>query len=173
LIRCLILLVTLIAAPFLLRADGGTLILRQRSGTLNVSVFASPSPLRAGPADFSLLIQNAETEDVLLDGEVELNLSKAGFADIIARATPGQATNRLLYAATVNIPEPGEWKVSALCRVRGQDVRLGGSIAILPPAPPLFTYWPYFLVPPVAIGLFLLNQALKKKRRSLKITSAG
>lgn len=171
-IRWLILAATLIVAPQLLLADGGTLILHERSGALNVNVFATPSPLRAGLADFSLLIQDANTQDVLLDGDVELNLSKAGLENIQARATPGQATNRLLYAATVTIPEAGEWKLTARCRIRGQEMTLSGSIAVLPPEPPLFTYWPYFLVVPVFIGLFLLNQVLKTKRRSLKITSA-
>jgi hypothetical protein len=168
LIRRLILVVTLIAAPSLLWADGGTLILHERSGALNISVFAAPSPLRAGPADFSLLIQNAETQDVLLDGEVELNLSKAGAEDIRATPTPGKATNRLLYAATVSIPEAGEWKLALRCRVGGQETKLGGSIAILPPEPPLLTYWPYFLLVPVAVCLFFLNQVLKRKRQSVK-----
>lgn len=167
--RCVLALATLCGAAGLVFGDGGALILQQRAGSLNISVFATPSPLRAGTADFSVLVQDAETEDVLLNGAIELDLSKTGTGDIRANASQGQATNRLLYAATVEIPQAGEWELSARCRFRGEEEIVRGKVNILPPEPPLVTYWPYFLLVPFAIVLFALNQILKSRRRSARL----
>ncbi len=45
----------------LARADGGAVRLRQRSGGYQIAVFTEPTPLRAGPVDVSVLVQDAET----------------------------------------------------------------------------------------------------------------
>ena len=56
------LLLTFVAilAPARLFADGGTVQLRKEAGALLITVFTSPSPLSAGPADVSLLLQTAK-----------------------------------------------------------------------------------------------------------------
>jgi hypothetical protein len=149
--------------------DGGALVLHQRAGSVNISLFASPSPLRVGIADLSVLLQDAETQEVLLNGAIELELSKPGEKPIRVNATPGQATNRLLYAATVDIPSAGNWDIAARCRVGQEQVVVRGQLTVLTPEPPLFDYWAYFLIVPLAIGLFALNQALKTRRRSARL----
>ena len=42
-------------------ADGGQVRLTQRHGDMQITVFTSPSPLRAGPVDVSVCIQDAAT----------------------------------------------------------------------------------------------------------------
>ena len=44
-------------ATCLLRADGGALLMRQPAGPFIVSVFATPPLPRAGPVDFTVLLQ--------------------------------------------------------------------------------------------------------------------
>ena len=52
--------------------DGGTILKRETLNGLNVTVFASPSPLRAGPVDVSVLVQDGDKP--VLDATVELEL---------------------------------------------------------------------------------------------------
>jgi hypothetical protein len=42
-------------------ADGGRVVVVERQGDYRISVFTSPEPLRAGPIDISVLLQDAET----------------------------------------------------------------------------------------------------------------
>ena len=163
------LLLAFFAAAQLSWCDGGALILHQRTGAMSVSLFASPAPARAGMTDFSVLLQDAETQDVLLDGTIKLQLTKAGMSPIEADATTGQATNKLLYAAAVDVPSAGAWTITVRCRVHGKEESASGTLAVLAPEPPLVSYWPYFAVVPVAIFLFIFNQKLKSRRRSARL----
>src|SRR5580704_13866550 len=52
------------------RADGGTVRYYDRLGDYRVTVFTSPAPLRAGPVDVSVLVQNVETGQPIVDAEV-------------------------------------------------------------------------------------------------------
>jgi len=63
--------------------DGGTLRLRQDTGPFMVSVFTAPQPLRAGPADVSVLVQDRASTEVLLDAEVTLTLRPPDGAPVV------------------------------------------------------------------------------------------
>ena len=66
---CLTILATfLLAAPA--RGDGGTVRISERAGPYRVTVFTSPSPLRAGPVDVSVLVQDGETGELATDVRV-------------------------------------------------------------------------------------------------------
>ncbi len=55
-------------------ADGGTVQFTKAAGPFVVTVFATPSPLRAGPVDISLMIQQSNNQQPLLDCDVEIEL---------------------------------------------------------------------------------------------------
>jgi hypothetical protein len=78
-----------------------------------ITVFTSPAPLSAGPADISVLLQNRNGLDAVLDANVSLML-RAGCSDAESQAhsTQAQARNKLLYAAPVNLAEAGKWKIA-------------------------------------------------------------
>ena len=42
-------------------ADGGTVRLSEEQGRYRITVFTAPAPLRAGPVDVSVLVQEAAT----------------------------------------------------------------------------------------------------------------
>lgn len=168
LLRSLLILASGVRLAF---ADGGALILHQQAGSLNVSLFASPSPLRAGMADLSVLLQDADTDAVRLDASVEIHLAKPGQPEFATALTPGQATNKLLYAAAVEIPSEGEWRIALHCVEHGHEAVVRGTLTVLPPEPPLVTYWIYFAIVPIAIGLFILNQRLKQRRRAARMAA--
>lgn len=134
------------------------------AGPFAVTVFATPSPLRAGPVDISLMIQQSNNQQPLLDCDVEIELRKEGESTICSAATHEAAQNKLFYAAQVRIPEPGVWEVEAAIR-RGEDsAKVSGPITLAAPSPVLLSYWRSVAIPPVFISLFALNQWLKRRR---------
>src|SRR5690348_13159534 len=93
-------------APILLYGDGGTLVFKKQAGPLTISIFGSPQPLRVGRADLSVMVQQTNDRSTILDATVKLHLSRSAageISDIFAPATHANATNKLLYAARVNL----------------------------------------------------------------------
>jgi hypothetical protein len=127
-----------------------------------VTLFGSPSPLRTGPADLSVLLETAGGNDPVLDATVRL-LLRHNATQVTVPATHTQATNKLLYAALPNLPESGQWQVTVAVERAGIHSEVSGTIEVLPGPPAVLFYWPYFLIVPFVIGLFALNQWLKKR----------
>ncbi|MDQ2711496.1 MAG: hypothetical protein M3Y24_04545 [Acidobacteriota bacterium] len=155
-------------AALVLFADGGTLVLRKQAGPFVISIFSSPETLRVGPNDFSAMVQRTEDQSSLLDATVKLRLTRItteGISELYAPATHANATNKLLYAARVNVPSAGVWKLAADVETKQGNAEVVGEVHVLGPQPPLLAYWPYFAVVPLLIFLFVMNQWLKKRRR--------
>ncbi|HWN99826.1 MAG TPA: hypothetical protein VNS63_11200 [Blastocatellia bacterium] len=150
------------------RADGGSVQFTKSAGQFVVTVFTTPSPLRAGPVDISLMIQSRENQQPVLDCLAQVQLSKDGATSIRSEATPQAAQNKLFYAAQVNIPESGLWELEASVRRGDDSVKVAGPITVAPSNPVLLVYWRSLVLPPLFISLFALNQWLK--RRSVKGT---
>ena len=151
------------AAPA--QGDGGLVRLSEPAGPFVVSVFTSPTPLRVGPADISVMVQDRTTSQPILDAEVVITLQPLdqGGSVVSASATHALATNKLLYAALLEIPSPGRWHLQVEAR-HGADVAdVSCEVTAAPPASPLLSYWPYLVFPPVAICLFILHQWLKAR----------
>ena len=109
----------LLAAPPLLQANGGIArIVREPVGGRFVTVYSSPTPLRTGELDISVMVQ--DSSDAILDLPVRVAASliePAEGADPVAAridrisldATRDQATNKLFKAAKFDVDVPGEW----------------------------------------------------------------
>lgn len=147
-------------------ADGGAVVLSGHSLNTVVTVFATPAPLRAGPADFSVLVQDAKNSPVL-NANVMLNFS-SGADRLNVRATHVQAVNKLLYAATVDLPRAGRWHIQVHCVTGEESSQLEGSLNVGSHEASWLSYWPYFAAVPLAILLFAANQVLKQKRTALR-----
>jgi hypothetical protein len=157
-------LMSVIFAPRAANADGGAVQLREASGPFVVTVFAAPEPLRVGRIDTSVLVQDRETGRVILDATVNFafNPSVGTSPRFLTGATHVQARNKLLQAATVDVPAPGWWTIQVfVCRGR-EEVVLATRLLIMPAAPRLTTIWPFLFIPPLAIGLFALHQTLRR-----------
>src|SRR5207244_1994724 len=102
----------LLAPSSLLRADGGAVRLSQRAGGYQIAVFTSPTPLRAGPVDVSVLVQDAATGECVPDARVTVRLTAADGRAVELPATTEAATNKLFRAAEFQLPEPGRWDVA-------------------------------------------------------------
>lgn len=152
------------------RGDGGTIRLSRRDGGLQITVFSAPTPLRAGPVDISVLVQDAITSEPIPEARVtvKLTLRDQRGLSIQRAATSDAATNKLLKAAVFVLPEPGRWEVEIAIE-RGQaattvhfDLDAAGS------APKWPVMWPWIGWPAPVILLFSVHHLLvwKKSRQS-------
>ena len=160
-------LISLLALATLAFADGGKVQFQRKAGAFNITLFSTPTPVRAGRADFSVMVQKSGTETPVLDADVRLHLIKReanSIAEVSAPARHEQATNKLLYAAPVDLNTTGKWRVEISVQNASESALVTGEIEVLPPEPPLLAHWPYFAVLPVLAILFAVNQVLKRRR---------
>jgi hypothetical protein len=161
--------------------DGGSVQLHSVNGPFEITLFAEPPLPRAGQIDFSVLIQDAKSSQPVLDAAVRLaltpvkvhqNTQPAWYPPSCVVSAPADlaavpllhsgASNRLLYGALVEIPAPGVWHVRTEVQ-RGDDrVGVEGNIDVADPFPPVANYWPLFLFPVIAVGLYLLQQRIQR-----------
>ena len=143
-------------------ADGGHLRFSQAAGPFQVTLFTTPEPLTPGPADFSVMVQDGTTNQVLQDADIEITLTGPDGRVVAAHARAGLATNRLLQAANVVLPVVGAWHVSVageagrprwLVRWRSCSSALDRAGVTL--------VWIFSLLPVFATMLFVLNQKQK------------
>lgn len=147
-------------------ADGGAVQFEKAAGAFVITVFTTPSPLRAGPVDISLMIQRRDNQQPVLDCQAVVQLRKEGVMNIRSEATHEAAQNKLLYAAPVQVPEPGPWELEVAIQRGDDSINIAGEITVASSAPVLLVYWRSLALPPLVIALFALNQWLK--RRSTK-----
>jgi hypothetical protein len=140
--------------------DGGAVQLRQTEGRFVVTVFTAPTPLRAGAADVSVLVQDRDTSEPVLDAEILIVLTPLGWdgAAIHAAATRAVATNKLLYAAVMDVPLAGAWDLRVTVRRGHQAATVTGKLTFAPRLPPLLAHWPYLAFPPVVVLVFVVHQ---------------
>lgn len=137
---------------------------RKEAGPYVVTLFSTPSPLRAGPADLSVLVEDVQGGAPVLDAKVSLDLDSGTERVIHVTATRERATNKLLYSALPTISEAGTWRVQVKIVRNGAGAEASGNIQVLPAPPVIVHYWPYFAIVPCLIGLFILNQYLKARK---------
>jgi hypothetical protein len=74
-------------------------------------VFTTPTSLRAGPVDISVLVQDREDGQPVLDSDVSVWLRRDGGRTVGGPATRAVAQNNLLYCTAVHLPEAGQWGI--------------------------------------------------------------
>jgi hypothetical protein len=158
---------TILAAP--LFADGGVMLSRQEASPFVITVFAAPVPPRSGPIDLTVLVQTRAALEPVLDANVSIRLD--GDSQIVAAATRSQAQNKLLYAATLNLPHSGMWKYTVSVQSSAGQATISGGFQAGEPAPPLAAYTFYLAIPPVFIAIFVLNQWLSRRSAPGRIAS--
>jgi hypothetical protein len=147
-------------------ADGSIMLFRKRADPFVVTAFSEPVPARVGLTDLSVMLQNASDDKTVLDAAVILRLKKSSagtITEVVAPATHVKATNKLLYAAHVTLPSAGEWQLSVDIKQGNTTASVSGAISVLPQEAPAVTYWPYFVMVPLFVLLFILNRWLRSK----------
>lgn len=122
-------------APDTIDTDGAVVRMQEFCGPFRVSVFTAPGELPMGAADVSVLVQDRDSGQAILDATVDLTVRSAdgsGRSKSI-RATRTRSTNKLLDAATVNLPSPGSWELRVSVQ-RGSDQRaFSARLEVAPP----------------------------------------
>lgn len=149
------------------RADGGTVLIAADREDYRITVLASPTPLRAGPIDISVLVQERDTGRVVADATVEVVLrsSDANQRPLQALATSEAATNKLFRAALFNLPRPGRWELSTLVTVDGQRLTVDADVDAAAALPRFSDLWLWTGWPLMAIALFAAHQGLVYRSR--------
>jgi hypothetical protein len=168
--RTLLLLTVLVLAQAAAFADGGAIQLRKEAGAYEITVFTSPAPLSAGPVNISLLLQNRNGLDPVLDANVSLLLrAQSSRTEILARASREQAQNKLLYAAPVTLSESGKWQIAITILRNGQRTDAFGTIDVAPTPQMVASYWGYVAFPPFLIVAFVVRECLLSRRQDSKV----
>jgi hypothetical protein len=162
---CYLLLVLLLLLPLIntARADGGVVLCRRKATPFDITVFSAEMPLRPGPADLSVLVEQTQEHSPILNAQVLIELEHEAGVIIRTEATRSQARNKLLYCTLINLPAAGPWKMKVLVR-RGNDAaEILSDLLVLPPRPVLLSYWQLIAAPPLIMTLFVFNQWLRRR----------
>jgi hypothetical protein len=184
----LIILLLTILMPWPAKGDGGVVLLRESQGPFSVTVFGGPERTPDGLSDVSVLVQWRYNGEVVLDAGVTLAVdSPNGLAmdrsepfcgvsgppaaiqsgdmrEPLAgvAATRDQASNKLLYAATLKL-NATEGKRLHVYVVRGaENARFECPLLVTKTTPKSALLWPYLAFPPIVIMAFWMNQWLRR-----------
>jgi hypothetical protein len=155
-----------VAQTSFVRADGGAIRLSEQKEGYRITVFTSPTPVRAGAVDISVLVQDAESHDVASDVEVTIRVEGPASArpSVERRATTEVATNKLYRAATVELSESGWYTVSIAVKGSRANAQFHFELEAARPLPSWMTLSPWVGWPVLAIALFAGHQILVRKR---------
>ncbi len=154
--------------------DGGVLLGKTDWGSLRASVFGSPAPLLAGPADISVLLQDSGKP--ALNAAVTFRWTSLGGGKEwlppccsmatdkeVIPAVIGHSGNRLLYSAMLPIKSSGPGRLDIQVKYDGQTHHASFELsAAHPPSAPV-RYWPWLAMTPLAIVGFVLHQRISLK----------
>jgi hypothetical protein len=164
-------ILVLFALPRPALADGGALRLSEERGNYQIAIFTSPTPLRAGPVDISVLVQNAATHEPVSDVQIVVKAARRDRrgAAIHRPATFEAATNKLFQAVALNLNEPGWWQVEVGLDGPLGEARVALDIEAEKPLPRFLAMWPWLTWPALPILLFGAHQFLVSRpaRRGL------
>ena len=146
----------LVLATLAAHGDGGTMLLHQDAGPFTITLFVAPQPLHVGMADFSVLVQDRSSGEVLLDPILDLTI-----AGTTVRLSRGQVSNRLLQSATVHLASPGKQRLVLAVRRGSEGAQLATDCSVEPDRSRATLVWFYVLLPVAIILLFVIHQGLK------------
>ncbi len=138
-------------------ADGGTVQWRKQASDLVITLFAAPG-------EISLLLQNRDDLEPVLNADVSIAFSSG----LKLHLTHEQTTNRLLYASSAALLEPGKWPVDISIVRNGRHLETSGTLDVIPALPDQTAYWGYFLFPPAMIAGYALREHLAHNKRDRK-----
>lgn len=167
-LRFILVLIALDSGAEAARSDGGLLRLTEQAGPYRLSVFTTPTPLRAGPIDVSVLVQDAGTGATRSDVTVTITLTPAaGDGSVLhARATSTAATNKLFQAAAFDLPDAGPWLVTVALNGPEGTGQAAVTVEAEPSPPRWVELWAWIAWPLLPIALFARHQVRAWRRSS-------
>lgn len=157
----------LYSLPSSAMGDGGAVRLLERIGNYQIAVFTAPTPLRAGPVDISVLLQNADTHEAISGARVTIKATPQDQpqATISHLATTEAATNKLIQAAIFEIPAAGRWELEISVDGSLGKTQCRTELQVAEALPPYIALWPWVCWPIVPILLYGAHQVFVRRHR--------
>ena len=146
--------------------DGGVVRLAQRRGELRITVFTPADPVRAGPIDVSVLVQHASSGEMVPNARVRVTAEAPG-RRIEQAATTEAATNKLLQAAILELPDAGRWEITVAVEGVPEGPEGRFAIDVGAPVPPGAALVPWIAWPAVVVVVFAAHE-WRSRRRSCR-----
>ncbi len=161
-------LALLVLFPANVRADGGTLQFSNRCGAYRITLFTAPPTLRAGPVDFSVLVQPIDPEPRQPEHPVTVYVYPVGNPErrIGGTATREAATNKLFRAIQLHLSEPGQWRAEVALDSPQGALRVECELEVGPAHPSWLDLAGWIGWPAVMILLFVIHQWLVQRDRN-------
>jgi hypothetical protein len=135
--------------------------LSERAGGYQITVFTSPTPLRAGPVDVSVLVQDAASGECVPEARVTVCLKAPAAGHVLDYpATVEAATNKLFRAAEFRLPEAGWWDVDVAVEGPHGPAVVRFGVQADEALPRWLDLWPWFCWPALAVALFGVHRVL-------------
>lgn len=146
-------------------ADGGSIQLSKIIGNYEITILTSPNPLRAGPVDISVLVQETGPTKPTADVNVTLHVAPVAHPDeeVLYPATREAATNKLMHAAKFELPAAGRWQVMVVIDGPQGQARTQLEIDALEPLPRWQELWLWIALPVIPIVLYSVHQLLVRR----------
>jgi heme o synthase len=171
----IIILVMLYARSAL--ADGGTVLATAEQDGYRITVLTSPTPLRAGPVDVSVLVQHSDTGTIVDKAEVAVSMRPINGNQLPLRsmATRAAATNKMFRAALFTLPQSGDWRLSTIVTIDDHQLESETDFEAAAALPHFSDLWLWTGWPAIAIGLFVAHRGLvnRSERRDFMKTAAA
>ncbi len=164
----IVLAIVLAAMPGQVMADGGDVRLSTVLEGRRITAFTSPSPLRAGNVDVSVLVQDAATGALQDDLAATVKAFPIGsdLAPIEVLAAHEAATNKLLRSARFELPSAGRWRMEVVISDRGNKSCAAFDVVAAEPLPPWDALWMWIASPVIPIALYTLGEVRRQRRRA-------
>jgi hypothetical protein len=155
----------LLLSPAMICADGGTLRFSKECNGYRITLFTSPTSVRAGEVDFSVLVQSAQSEMPLLDLPVTIHVYPQSDPQRRSggRATTDAATNKLFQALQLELSQPGGWHVAVVVESPKGPMQVETDIEVGPPLPSWVDLGMWIGWPAAAILLFVIHQCVVRR----------
>jgi hypothetical protein len=170
-------IVCLPLAPQPVFADGGTLQISRRYDDHQISVFTSPSALREGPIDISVLVQESSSGKVCDDTTIDVELTALDQPEVALKqtATADAATNKFFKSALFEVPHTALWhaRIFLNAAAMSREPACEFELSIAPPLPAWIDIAPWLGWPFAIIALFCGHQWLASKTVRLQRAPAA
>jgi len=148
--------------------DDRALCFKGQSGPFLMSVFGQPGDLPTGHANFDILVQDRNTQDVQLDATVDLSVVTDGDSPgsfSVAHAVREKAENKLLQTAELNLPNEGNWRMHVSVKRHAQvaDFVLPLHVVRQQTAPERLYLWRYIAL--LLLGVVLLVVYVRRHKK--------
>jgi len=178
--RAPLLTMLVVLMPLALFADGGVAVGQFENGPLSVTVFAAPVPVRAGPLDVTVLVQEISSNQPVTDAVIGFSLQKVSppspdrvrLPAWCSSSPPGSwiaassthSNNKLLSGAYLPLQESGRWQLTLRITRGAVDFTESLLLDVAPPQNLLAVWWPLLAVVPLAVALYAWRAALLRRK---------